>query len=154
MKRREFISLLGGAVAWPVAVRAQQVDRIHRIAIISPSAPVTEMIEAGDHPAYQALFNELGKLGYVEGRNLIVERYSVEGRPERSTDLAHMVVRTQPDLILTVGNWLVRSLKAATNTIPIVASVADPVAYGLVANLAHPDANFTGISLDIRGRVW
>jgi putative ABC transport system substrate-binding protein len=112
------------------------------------------MIEAGDHPAYQALFNELGKLGYVEGRNLIVERYSAEGRPERSTDLAHMVVRTQPDLILTVGNLLDRSLKAATNTIPIVASVADPVAYGLVANLAHPDANFTGISLDAGLEIW
>src|SRR5262249_8766883 len=140
VRRSDFITLLGGAAAaWPLTARAQQADRRHRIAIISPSAPVTEMIEAGDHPAYQALFNELGKLGYVEGRNLIVERYSAEGRPERSTDLAHMVVRTQPDLILTVGNWLVRSLKAATNTIPIVASVADPVAYGLVANLAHPD---------------
>src|SRR5262249_1996594 len=153
--RRKFLAtLLGGAAAWPLAARAQQADRIHRVAIISPSAPVTEMIEAGDHPAYQALFNELDKLGYVEGRNLIVERYSAEGRPERSTDLTQMVVRTQPDLILTVGNLLVRSLKVATNMIPIVASVADPVAYGLVANLAHPDANFTGISLDAGLEIW
>jgi putative tryptophan/tyrosine transport system substrate-binding protein len=80
MKRRQFITLLGGAAAmWPVAARAQQPAKVHRIAIVSPSVPVADMSETGDHPGYVALFKELRRLGNVEGRNLVVERYSAEG---------------------------------------------------------------------------
>jgi putative tryptophan/tyrosine transport system substrate-binding protein len=146
MTRREFITGIGGAVVWPLAGHAQQIDRIRRIAIVSPAVPVGEMTISA---RYAALFNELRKLGYVEGRNLIVERYSAVGRPERYGDLArdYEATHTHPDLIISNGNALLRSLQAATDTIPIVAAMADPVAFGQVASLARPGANLTGISV-------
>jgi putative tryptophan/tyrosine transport system substrate-binding protein len=101
MKRRKFITLLGGAAAtWPLAVRAQQPLKLHRIAIVNPSAPVADMSENGDIPAYAALFKELRRLGYIEGQNLVVGRYSAEGRDQRITELAREVVRAKPDLIV------------------------------------------------------
>jgi putative tryptophan/tyrosine transport system substrate-binding protein len=101
MRRRDFITLLGGtAVAWPLAARAQSA-KVQRIAIVSPSAPIADMSETGDQPAYVALFKELRRLGYVEGQNLVVQRYSAEGQLERYTALASEVVRTKPDLIFT-----------------------------------------------------
>jgi hypothetical protein len=106
-------------------------------------------IEAGQSPAvsaFSALFNELRKLGYVEGRNLIVERYSALGRPERYAEPAREATRAHPDLIVSSGNTLVRSLQTATDTIPIVAAMADPVAFGLAASLARPGANPRSIS--------
>jgi putative tryptophan/tyrosine transport system substrate-binding protein len=99
MKRREFIAGLGSAATWPVVARAQS-DGMSRLAIITPTAPVAEITEISHVPAYRVLFSELRKLGYVEGRNLIVERYSAEGRPERYPDLAREVARTRPDVIL------------------------------------------------------
>src|SRR6266566_9414718 len=81
VRRREFIGLLGGtAVTWPYAARAQQPTKVHRIAIVSPSATVAEMNETGEHFGFAALFKELRRLGYVEGQNLVVERYSAQGR--------------------------------------------------------------------------
>jgi putative tryptophan/tyrosine transport system substrate-binding protein len=89
-----------------------------RLAIITPTAPVAEITEISHLPAYRVLSSELRKLGYVEGRNLIVERYSTEGRPEHYPDLARQVARTRPDVILATTNLLVTSLQAATDTIP------------------------------------
>ena len=117
MRRREFIAGLGSAAAWPAVARAQQ-DRMSRLAIITPTAPVAEITEISHLPAYRVLSSELRKLGYVEGRNLIVERYSTEGRPEHYPDLARQVARTRPDVILATTNLLVTSLQAATDTIP------------------------------------
>jgi putative ABC transport system substrate-binding protein len=77
MRRREFIgSLIGTAVAWPLAASAQQSAKVYRIAIVSPAVPAKEINETGSLPTYQALFGNLRRLGYVEGHNLIVERYS------------------------------------------------------------------------------
>lgn len=154
MRRREFITGLGSAATWPFGVRAQQSDRMSRLAIITPTAPVAEISEIGDLPAYRALFSELRKLRYVEGRNLIVERYSAEGRPERYPDLAREVARTHPDVILALTNLLVSSLQAATDTIPIVGVVADPVQFGNVTSVARPDANFTAISVNVGLEIW
>ncbi len=91
MKRREFITLVGGAAAWPLAARAQQPANAHRIAVVRPSGSVADMTEAGGNPSYRALFNELRRLGYVERQNLIVERYSGEGHQERYAELAREV---------------------------------------------------------------
>ena len=79
MRRRHFITLIGGAAAaWPLAARAQP-----RIAVVHPSAPIADMSESGGNPSYPAFFKELHRLGYIEGVNLVVTRYSGEGRAER-----------------------------------------------------------------------
>jgi putative tryptophan/tyrosine transport system substrate-binding protein len=118
MRRREFITLAGGAVAaWPITA----FGKTQRIAIVSDSFPVSKMTETSGDPLFQGLFSQLRHLGYVEGQGLLIERYSGEGRA--SPDLARNVVSRNPDVIITVGNnFLVLDFKAATTTIPIVAT--------------------------------
>jgi putative tryptophan/tyrosine transport system substrate-binding protein len=147
MRRREFIAGLLVASMLRHA-RAQQPAKVHRIAIVAAAFPVTEIRETSSLRSYRAIFQELRRLGYVEGRNLIVERYSGEGRSEHFAELADIIVRSKPDLILAISNTLVQYLKAATATIPIVGLMGDPVGWGLVASLAHPGGNLTGISID------
>jgi putative tryptophan/tyrosine transport system substrate-binding protein len=155
MRRREFITLLGcAAAAWPLTAPAQQSAKLHRIAIVHPSATVADMSETGDHPYYPALFKELRWLGYVEGRNLVVERYTAEGREERFTELAREVARAKPDLIVASSPGLVLSFKAATETIPVVGSMGDAVADGIVASLARPGGNVTGVSAIAGLEIW
>ena len=81
--RRDFITALGGAAAWPVMARAQLPGKVYHIAWITPSAPISELTESSGIQAYRAFLIELRRLGYVEGQNLILDRYSGEGRPER-----------------------------------------------------------------------
>jgi putative ABC transport system substrate-binding protein len=149
MRRREFIALIaGGAVAWPLAA----FGKAPRIAIVVPAAPVTFMSETGDDPRglFPALFKELRRLGYIEGQNLLVERYSAGGRPSHYADMAREVVSRIPDVIITVDdNNLTLDLKAATTTIPIVALMHFPVEAGIVARLARPEANITGLTVDV-----
>src|SRR6266542_5604587 len=134
MRRREFITLLGGAAATvPLAVRAQQAAKVYRIAIMAAAYPVAEITETSSLRFYRAFFQELRRLGYVEGRNLIVERYSGMGRTEHYAELAREVVRSKPDLIFASGTDTVRHLKAATATIPIVGVLGNPVGWGLAA---------------------
>lgn len=138
MQRREFITLFGGAATtWPLAAQAQQPAKMKRIAYVHPATKVSELSVSGP-PRYRAFFEELSRLGYVEGQNLKVERYSGEGQPERYAELARHVVNTHPDLILTVGTPLSLEFKMATATIPIVTIVGDPIAVGLVASIARP----------------
>jgi putative tryptophan/tyrosine transport system substrate-binding protein len=156
MQRREFITLFGGAATmWPLAARAQQPAKMKRIAMVFPSAKVSDISVSGP-PRYRAFFEELNRLGYVEGQNLGVERYSGEGQPERYAELARHVVNTHPDLIFAVGTPLSLELKMATATIPIVTIVGDPVAIGLVASIARPGGNITGATvqagLDLVGK--
>ena len=147
MRRRAFITLLGGATAtWPLAARAQQSARMKRIAVVSPATKVSEISLSG-RAYYRAFFEELSRLGYVEGQNLGVERYSGEGQPERYADLAREVVNTRPDLILAAGAHLSLDFKMATTTIPIVTVMFDPVALGLVASIARPGGNITGVTI-------
>ena len=101
----------------------------------------------GGPPHYRAFFEELSRLGYVQGQNLGVERYSGEGRPERYAELARDVVNTHPDLILVGGALLSLDFKMATTTIPIVTIVIDPIAVGLVASIARPGGNITGVTI-------
>jgi putative tryptophan/tyrosine transport system substrate-binding protein len=151
MRRREFIMLAGGAVAaWPLTA----FGKAQRIAMVSGFFPVTEMSETSGEPALQALFKQLRRLGYVEGQNLLIERYSGEGRAEHYPDLAHEVVRSNPDVIFCIGNELTLDFKAATATIPIVGSFGSPVETGIVASLARPGGNITGVSVDAALDEW
>jgi putative ABC transport system substrate-binding protein len=155
MRRREFISLLGGAgVSWPVGVRAQQPATQQRIAIFHPAIPTTLLTETGGGSAWRAFFGELRRLGYVEGENLIIERYSAEGHHERYADLAREIVTRNPDVIVTGTNPVVIAFKAATSTIPVVAFMLDPLKAGLVTSLARPGGNVTGITLDAGIEIW
>jgi len=146
MKRRQFIGLIGGVAAWPLAARAQQSARVYRIAFAHPSNPVSALSEDNSSfPQYRSFFGELRRLGYVEGRNLTVARYSGGGIPEHYAELAREVVRTEPDVIFTVTSRMVLHFKAASSTIPIVAATGDPVALGIAASLARPGGNYTGV---------
>jgi putative ABC transport system substrate-binding protein len=107
------------------------------------------LTEDGGLTAFAALFKELRQLGYVEGGNLRVERYSGEGRTEHYADLARDVVLSHPDLIFTVTTRMAQHFKATATTIPIVAYLADPVAAGLAASLAQPGGYITGVVPDV-----
>src|SRR3954447_12008189 len=120
MRRREFITLLGGgAAAWPLVARAQHPARRRLIAIFHPAIPTTRLTETGGGSAWRAFFGELRRLGYVEGENLIIERYSAEGHHERYADIAREIVSRGPDLIVTGTNPVVMTFTAATSSIPI-----------------------------------
>src|SRR5437868_6508761 len=131
MQRREFTAglLLAAATrpAW-----AQQRATPPRIAIFHPAIPVALLTETGGGTAWPAFFRELRRLGYVEGQNLIIERYSAEGHHERYADLIREIVSRNPDLIVTGTNPVVIAFRAATRTIPIVAFMLDPLHAGLV----------------------
>ena len=147
MRRRDFaIGLLLASAAQ--SVRAQETAKQHRIAIVIPAGPVAVISEAsGDalgRRLYQPFFEELRRLGDVEGPNLIVERYSGEGRPEGFPDLARHVVSRNPDVIVASTNPVALAVRAATGTIPIVWIGAEPIRYGLATSLARPGGNLTG----------
>ena len=150
MRRRDFITFLGGAAAWPLVAQAQKSPQMHRLAIVHPSNPVAELTETGNR-RYVAFFKELRQLGYIEGQNIAVERFSGEGRTEHYDS---KVVGRNPDLILTHTSRLVLNFKAATTTIPIVGLMADPVRFGIVESLARPGGNITGVSTDAGQEIW
>ena len=154
MRRRAFIVALGGAAAWPVAARGQQPATQRRIAIFHPAIPKTLLTETGGGSAWRAFFAELRRLGYVEGENLIIERYSAEGHHERYADFVREIVTRNPDVIVTGTNPVVIAFKAATSTIPIVAFMLDPLKAGLVTSLGRPGGNLTGITLDAGIEIW
>jgi putative tryptophan/tyrosine transport system substrate-binding protein len=154
VKRRELILALGGAAAWPLAARAQQPTTQRRIAIFHPAIPTTLLTETGGGSAWRAFFAELRRLGYLEGQNLIIERYSAEGHHERYAGLAREIVARNPDVIVTGTNPVVTAFMAATSTIPVVAFMLDPLKAGLVTSLARPGGNLTGITLDAGIEIW
>jgi ABC-type uncharacterized transport system substrate-binding protein len=139
MKRREFITLVGGAAAWPLAARAQQA-RVYTIGVLTLTGPNPE-------PLLKALREGLRDAGYVEGRNLRLEIRSAAGRPDLQLEKAAELVRLKVDLIVTFFTPTALAAKQATRDIPIVmAGAGDPVAVGLVASLARPGGNVTGQS--------
>jgi putative tryptophan/tyrosine transport system substrate-binding protein len=148
--RRDFITLLGAAAAWPLAVRAQQPHRVPRIGVLLLGTPTSFAART------QAFVEGLRDLGYVDGRTVAIDWKWGEDRVDRLPDLAAELVRAQVDVIVTGGTPPARTLKNATRTIPIVmAIVGDPVAAGLVDSLARPGGNATGFSIvatDLSGR--
>src|SRR5262245_29805452 len=131
MRRREFITLLGGAAAaWPLAARAQ-----------------AKVYAIGIQANFAALLNGLRELGYVEGQNLRIDYRSADGQGERFPELVAELVRNRVDLIVTRGTPAARAAKAATATIPIVmAAIGEPLGVGVVPSLARPGGNVTGLS--------
>jgi ABC-type uncharacterized transport system substrate-binding protein len=154
MRRRDFISGLA-LVAAARSALAQAPARQHRMVFVSTVTPAADMTEVGD-PTYRAFFQELRRSGFVEGSNLLVERYSAEGHRERYPDLAREVVSRSPDLIITLGsNPLAIAFREATATIPIVAGMGgDPVSLGITASLARPGGNLTGASVNAGFEIW
>jgi putative ABC transport system substrate-binding protein len=148
MRRRDFISLLGGAaVAWPLAAAAQQSTSGKRLAIFSPSEPSADLHGHSGSKFSRALFAELQRLGQIEGQNLKVESYGREQNTSGPEALATEIVRSNPDVIFVIGpDALI--FKKLTSRIPIVVITADPVKQGLAESLAHPGGNFTGASID------
>jgi putative ABC transport system substrate-binding protein len=143
------VSLILASLATPLAAEAQAVPKVYRIAIVFNLVPVGEMTESANPLGLRPFFGEMRRLGYVEGQNLVVERRSALGRPERFPEIAAEVVRLNPDLILVGTNRIARAFRAATSTIPIVsASLSFPVEYGLAVSLARPGGNLTGITDD------
>jgi putative tryptophan/tyrosine transport system substrate-binding protein len=139
MKRRQFITLLGGAAtAWPLGARAQQPSRLPTIGVLGTDA-------AAWRPWTDALVGRLRELGWIEGRTIAFEYRWFEGRPERNTEIAAEFVRLKVDVIVTNAT-AVPTLKQATAIIPIVFPLG-PVGGGLVASLAQPGGNVTGLSI-------
>jgi len=140
MRRREFITLLGAATAWPVAARAQQGTRMRRIGVFMPGV--------ADDPEGQArnaaFLQRLGELGWIVGRNVRIDyRWGVD--LEHYQVIAAELIALSPDVILALGYSIVSALQKATRSVPIVfAGVTDPVGGGLVASLARPGGNTTG----------
>jgi putative tryptophan/tyrosine transport system substrate-binding protein len=125
------------------------------MAVVVPATPVAELSEkSASHQGFRAFFEELPRLGYVEGRNLTIDRFSGEGRAEYYSELARDVVRRNPDVILAEGSQMLVAFKAATNTIPIVGIAVDPVGSGVVPSLARPGGNITGISPNFDISIW
>src|SRR4029450_11264153 len=141
--RREFITLLGAAVAWPLAARAQQTERVRRIGVL--------MGFAADDPAHQrrvlAFAQALAQSGWTDGRNVRIDIRWGAADPERIRRYVAELVALAPDVILTVGSATTGPLLQATRAVPIVfVQVADPVGGGFVEALARPGGNVTGFA--------
>ena len=150
LKRREFITLLGGAAAWPIASSAQQPGKLPIIGFLVSGTP-------SSHGQWVAAFvQRLRELGWIEGRTIAIEVRWAEGRSERLAEIATEFVRLKIDVIVTHSAAPVLAAKQASSVIPIVFAAAnDPVEAGLVANLARPGGNVTGLSVqqvDVAGK--
>jgi len=142
MKRREFITLLGGAAAaWPLAARAQQAGKLPTVGYMGSATPAIQ----GQWAA--AFVQRLRELGWVDGRTVAIEYRWAEGRSERAAEIAADFAQRKVDVIVTSGTGTVLAAKQATSVIPIVfAATGDPVGTGLVTSLARPSGNVTGLS--------
>ena len=153
MTRRAFLSVVCGAVAWPLAAAAQQSTNSKRLAIFSPSEPSADLHEHSESKGWRALFAELRRLGQIEGQNLKVESYGREQNTSGPEALATEIVRSNPDVIFVVGPGAV-IFKKLTSRIPIVVITGDPVKTGIAESLAHPGGNFTGVSVDAGPSIY
>src|SRR6201982_2431822 len=151
MRRREFITLAGSAaIAWPLAARAQQPTRVPTIGFLGAGSPATADVWLS------AFTSRLRELGWIEDRNIKIDVRWAEGRNDRSAEIVAELVRLKVDVIVTYSSEHTQIAKQATSTIPIVFALAsDPVGSGLVANLARPGGNVTGLSaqnVDLAGK--
>jgi putative ABC transport system substrate-binding protein len=139
MRRRKFITLLGGAAAWPFAAMGQQAGRTYRLGCLR-AAP-------RDAPINVVFFDELRRRGFIEGQNLTVEYRVFAQHPDLIPQYAAELVKARVDVIVATGDETVRAVQQATKTIPIVAIAGDMLGSGLVNSLARPDGNTTGVSI-------
>src|SRR5215831_14388115 len=153
MNRRDFTAGLLLAAATRSA-SAQAPAKQHRIVLVLP-VPQTATSSWRASPFGRIFFSELRRLGYVEGNNLVVEEVSADGHPERYADVARQAVSRNPDVIVAAGSFMVKAVRSATDTIPIVGVMEDALSTGLVTSLARrPGDNLTGVSTDAGGEIW
>jgi putative tryptophan/tyrosine transport system substrate-binding protein len=144
MQRREFITFIGSTVAWPLVARAQQSSaKVWRVAYLYPGS--------FDNPVDRATFDvfraEMRELGYVEGKNLVIDTRTAEGKAERLPSLTNELISLRPDVIVAIATPAIAAAQHATLTIPIVMTPAtDPVGSGFIKSLAHPGGNITGVA--------
>jgi len=142
MRRREFITLIGGAAAWPLAARGQQPGRLPTIGYMGQGT------QAAEAKRVAAFTGRLRELSWMEGRTVIIDYRWTEGRSDLAADIAGEFARRKVDIIVTSGTPLIAAAKQVTTSIPIVFTAAgDPVGSGLVASLARPGGNVTGLSV-------
>ena len=140
MRRRDFVKLVGGAaVAWPLAASAQVAGRTYRLGGLSAGPR--------DAPYFVAMFENLRRLGFIEGQNLTVDWHTFALHVDRVSDFAAELVKTDVDVILASGDLATRAAQRATQSIPILGTTDDMVRSGLVNSLARPEGNTTGISM-------
>jgi ABC-type uncharacterized transport system substrate-binding protein len=145
MKRREFITLLGGAAAWPITARAQ-VRKAYRIGTLTSSS-----FESSSH-AMKAFEEGMAELGY---ENIIYEHRFGGGRLERLTDLAKELAALNVDVIVAGNNASISAAKQVTSTVPIVMTYSiDPIGTGFIDSFAHPSGNITGLTTEITAETW
>jgi putative ABC transport system substrate-binding protein len=141
MRRREFITLLGGAAAWPVAARAQQDGRMRRVGVLISFLEADQEMQ----PRFQAFREGLAGLGWIEGRNLRLDVRWAGPDVARQREHARELVASSPEVILTTSTTITQAARDATRSIPIVfVSLSDPVATGVITDQARPEANVTG----------
>jgi putative tryptophan/tyrosine transport system substrate-binding protein len=141
LKRRQFITLLGGTAAWPLAAHGQQSAKLPSVGFLGPNT------RSAANEWVVAFVLRLNELGWIEGRTITIEYRWVEGRTERFAGIAAEFVRLNVNVIVTSGTPAVMALQQATTVIPIVfATAGDPVSTGLVASLARPGGNTTGLA--------
>ena len=138
IRRRDFITLLGGATTWPLAARAQQAEPLRRVGVLS--------FAAESDPLLRSMGKELEKLGWIEGRNLRVEYRFAAGDLDRTRNFAADLVRLAPEVIVTYFGAAFDALQTETRIIPIVFLGGDPIESGYVKNAAHPEGNATGFA--------
>lgn len=153
--RRQFLLTAAALLAAPRAVTAQAPSKVHRVALVFFSAPLSAMAGSDPvHPLPRAFIHELRDLGYVEGRNLVLDRHTLGGQVERAEEVVAEALRLKPDVIVCSSNPITRAAKDATTSIPIVmAGNIAPVKSGLVKSLAHPGGNVTGLSYGVGPEV-
>jgi ABC-type uncharacterized transport system substrate-binding protein len=158
MRRREFIAgtaaVAAMGIAHPICAQTNAWSPgKKRLVIFHPSDPPDKLMRNADRPV-TAYFDGLKKFGYIEGQNLVVERYSALGQPDRIGELAREIIASHPDVILPFSGLFINKIMALTTSIPMVAPIADPVAIGWAITLARPDRNFTGVVLDAGFEIW
>jgi len=143
MRRRRFITILGSGAAWPLIAQAQQSERMRRIGLLMS----TVQTDPEEIASVAAFVQTLEGAGWIPGRNVTVDYRWAEGRDEAYAELAAEFVRRKVDVIVTTGTDAALAVKKTTSEIPVVfAAAGDPVGTGLVASLAHPGGNVTGLS--------
>ena len=148
MNRRTFLfGLTLGALPAPLAAEAQAVGKVFRVGVIAIS-PVAGIMSDPSHPYNSGFRREMRDRGYVEGKNLILELRSVDGRLERASEVVAELVHLNVDVIVTAGPEMTRQAQRVTTTVPIVMFSRAPVEEGLVASLARPGGNITGLTID------
>jgi putative ABC transport system substrate-binding protein len=146
MRRRDFLAWIAATSMQPSAVVAQ--GKLRRLAVVHSGVPADQLTESDGPFWVRRVYQTLRRLGEIEGENLVIERFSAEGRSERFAAVTAEVVNRNPDVIILNGPPLIKRFMAATSIIPLVAITSDPLAAGLITNVAHPGGNLTGVSIN------